>query len=47
MKPIDKHSEQAHTRPREQTLDGGSEELRGEQGRGELGGMLNLGRAMV
>ena len=37
---IDKHSDQAHIRPRDQTLDGGSPELKGEQGRGELGGML-------
>ena len=37
---IDKHSDQARVRPRDQTLDGGSPELKGEQGRGELGGML-------
>ena len=38
---IDKHGDQARIRPRDQALDGGSPELKGEQGRGELGGMLN------
>ncbi len=37
---IDRHSDQMRIRPKEQTFDGGSEELRGEHGRGELGGML-------
>ncbi len=41
---IEKHSENLRVRPREQTLDGDSEELRGEHGRGELGGMLGWER---
>ncbi len=38
---IDRHLEQMRLRPREESLDGGSTALRGEQGRGELGGLLN------
>ncbi|RKU26203.1 hypothetical protein C6499_13895 [Candidatus Poribacteria bacterium] len=38
---IDKHNDHARIRPRDQALDGGSPELKGEQGRGELGGMLS------
>ena len=37
---IDKHSHLGRIRPPEQTLDGGSPELSGTEGRGELGGML-------
>ena len=37
---IDKHNDQARIRPDDQALDGGSPELEGEHGRGELGGML-------
>ncbi len=37
---IDKHSEHQNRRPKEQTLDGGSQQLQGAFGRGELGGML-------
>ncbi len=37
---IDKHIDSMNIRPKEQTLDGGSPQLRGEHGRGELGGML-------
>ena len=38
---IDRHQDQGRIRPREQTLDGDSPALRGEKGRGELGGMLH------
>ena len=38
---IDKHSDKGRVRPRDQALDGGSPDLKGEQGRGELGGMLH------
>ena len=44
---IDRHSEQGRVRPRDQALDGGSSELKGEQGRGELGRHAQLGRAVV
>jgi hypothetical protein len=39
-KAIDRHQEQIRVRPQEQSLAGGSPTLRGEFGRGELGGML-------
>ena len=38
---IDRHSDQGKLRSREETLDGGSPALKGQIGRGELGGMLN------
>ncbi len=38
---IDRHQDQGTLRPRELTLDGGSEALKGAHGRGDLGGMLN------
>ena len=38
---IDRHSEHGHIRSRDQALDGGSPKLKGEQGRGELSGMLH------
>jgi hypothetical protein len=37
---IDHNLDQGRLRPREQTLDGGSPELWGDKGRGELGGLL-------
>ena len=47
MRPIDRHSDQGRTRPRDQALDGGSPALRGDKGRGELGNMLNWGGTVV
>ncbi len=38
---IDRHWHQNKIRAREETLDGGSTSLRGDQGRGELGNMLD------
>lgn len=37
---IDRHLDRMRLRPREQSLDGGSEALAGTHGRGELGGLL-------
>ena len=39
---IDQNLDKIHIRPRDQRLDGDSEHLRGEHGRGELGGLLEL-----
>ena len=44
---IEKHSNQGRVRSRDQALDGGSPELKGEQGRGELGGMLHWEETVV
>lgn len=38
---IDRYRDQLRIRPKEQSLDGGSEALKGDIGRGELGGLLN------
>ena len=38
---IDRHLDQGRIRSKEQALDGGSPELKGAMGRGELGGLLN------
>ena len=44
---IDKHGEQTRIRSREQSFDGGSPDLKGEHGRGDLDGMLHWGRTLV
>ena len=38
---IDRHQDQGRLSPREQALDGGSPALRGDRGRGDLGGLLH------
>ena len=40
-KAIDRHQDQGCLSPREQALDGGSPTLKGDRGRGDLGGLLH------